>query len=116
MKTVPLIGQVCAVGDDRPFISALVVLDPEAAPVWAREHGRKNATLAALADDPEVRAAVEEGIEAAMARFNQAERVKKIALLGDEWLPDSDELTPTSKLKRRTILAKYADQIDALYG
>jgi long-chain acyl-CoA synthetase len=116
MKTVPLIGQVCAVGDDRPFISALVVLDPEVAPVWAREHGRKNATLAALADDPEVRAAVEEGIEATMARFNQAERVKKIALLGDEWLPDSDELTPTSKLKRRTILAKYADQIDALYG
>ena len=116
MKTVPLIGQVCAVGDDRPFVSALVVLDPEVAPVWAREHGMRNATLAALADDPEVRAAIEQGIEAAMERFNQAERIKKIALLGDEWLPDSDELTPTSKLKRRTILAKYADQIEALYA
>jgi long-chain acyl-CoA synthetase len=112
---VPLIGQVCAVGDDRPFVGALVVLDPEVAPVWAREHGIKFTTLAALADEPQVRAAIEEGVEAAMDRFNQAERVKKVTLLGDEWLPDSDELTPTSKLKRRTILAKYADEIEALY-
>jgi long-subunit acyl-CoA synthetase (AMP-forming) len=51
-----------------------------------------------------------------MGRFSQVERVKKVALLGDEWLPDGDELTPTSKLKRRTILAKYADRIDALYA
>jgi long-chain acyl-CoA synthetase len=116
MKTVPLIGQVCVVGDDRPFISALVVLDPEVAPAWAREHGMRNATLADLAEHPEVRATVEEGVQAAMERFSQAERVKKIALLSDEWLPDSDELTPTSKLKRRTILAKYADQIEALYS
>lgn len=50
-----------------------------------------------------------------MARFSQVERVKKVAILGQEWLPDSDELTPTSKLKRRTILAKYADEIEALY-
>ncbi|HEV7760796.1 MAG TPA: AMP-dependent synthetase/ligase [Acidimicrobiales bacterium] len=116
MKTVPLIGQVCAVGDDRPFVSALVVLDPEVAPVWAREHGIRFTTLAALADDPQVREAVEQGIETAMERFNQAERVKRIALLGDEWLPDSDELTPTSKLKRRPILAKYADRIEELYA
>jgi long-chain acyl-CoA synthetase len=116
MKTVPLIGQVCAVGDARPFVSALVVLDAEVAPVWAREHGIKFTSVAALADDPEVRATIEQGIDAAMDRFNQAERVKKIALLGDEWLPDSDELTPTSKLKRRTILAKYADEIEALYA
>jgi long-chain acyl-CoA synthetase len=116
MKTVPLVGQVCAVGDDRPFISALVVLDPEVAPVWAREHGIRNATTATLAGDPQVQAAVEEGIATAMERFNQAERVKKVAILGDEWLPDGDELTPTSKLKRRTILAKYAAEIEALYA
>ena len=51
-----------------------------------------------------------------MQHFNRAERVKKVAILGEEWLPDSDELTPTSKLKRRTILAKYAAEIDALYA
>ena len=116
LKTLPLVGQVCAVGDARPYVVALVVLDPEVAPVWAREHDIGFRSLADLAEQPEVRAELEEGLGQVMERFNQAERIKKIALLGDEWLPDSDELTPTSKLKRRTILAKYADQIEALYA
>jgi long-chain acyl-CoA synthetase len=51
-----------------------------------------------------------------MATFNNAERVKKVKVLGVEWLPDSDELTPTSKLKRRGIHARYAEHIEALYG
>ena len=51
-----------------------------------------------------------------MAPFNQAEKVKKVRILGTEWLPDSDELTPTAKLKRRTIKAKYTPEIDALYA
>jgi long-chain acyl-CoA synthetase len=113
---VPLVGQVCTVGDGRPFVAALVVLDPEVAPVWADEQGIAFQTLDDLAADPQVREAVEAGIAAAMGRFSQVERVKKVAILGDEWLPDGDELTPTSKLKRRTILTKYADQIDALYA
>lgn len=50
-----------------------------------------------------------------MQPFNQTERIKKVAILGDEWLPNSEELTPTSKLRRRGILAKYADEIEALY-
>ena len=116
LKTVPLVGQVCTVGDERPFISALVVPDPEVAPVWAREHGVRFTSFAELAASPELRAAVEAGVDEAMQRFNQAERVKRVAILGQEWLPDSDELTPTSKLKRRTILAKYAAEIDALYA
>ena len=63
-----------------------------------------------------MRAELEVGLEEVMARFNQTERIKKLAILGQEWLPDSEELTPTSKLKRRSILAKYAAEIDALYG
>jgi long-chain acyl-CoA synthetase len=51
-----------------------------------------------------------------MAAFNNAERVKKVKVLGEEWQPDSVELTPTSKLKRRGIHEKYADVIDALYS
>ena len=116
MKTVPLVGQACTVGDERPFISALVVPDPEVAPVWAREQGVRFTSFAELAASPELRAAVEAGIDDVMQHFNRAERVKRVAILGEEWLPDSDELTPTSKLKRRTILAKYAAEIDALYA
>ena len=51
-----------------------------------------------------------------MAPFNNAERVKKVRILGEEWLPDSEELTPTSKLKRRGVHAKYADEIESLYS
>jgi long-subunit acyl-CoA synthetase (AMP-forming) len=116
IKTLPLVGQVCAVGDGHPFVVALVVLDPEVAPVWARKQGIRDTSLAALAGDPEVRAEVEAGVAEVMERFNQAEQVKRVAILGEEWLPDSDELTPTSKLKRRTILSKYADAIDDLYA
>ena len=116
MKTVPLVGQACTVGDERPFISALVVPDPEVAPVWAREQGVRFTSFTELAASPELRAAVEAGIDDVMQHFNRAERVKRVAILGEEWLPDSDELTPTSKLKRRTILAKYAAEIDALYA
>jgi long-chain acyl-CoA synthetase len=116
LKVLPLVGQVCAVGDQRPFMTALVVLDPEVAPVWARDHDIRFTTLASLAENPEVRAELEAGLAGVMARFNQTERIKKLAILGQEWLPDSDELTPTSKLKRRSILAKYAEEIDALYA
>jgi len=59
---------------------------------------------------------VERCLEQAMAGFNNAERVKKVTLLGEEWLPDSEELTPTSKLKRKGIHAKYAAEIEAIYG
>ena len=115
LKMIPLVGQACAIGDQRPFVSALVVLDGEVAPAWAKEHGITFDSLADLAEHPDVVAEVNRGLEAAMAEFNNAERVKKVTILHDEWLPDSEELTPTSKLKRRGIHAKYAQEIDALY-
>jgi long-chain acyl-CoA synthetase len=71
--------------------------------------------MAELAENPAVVAEVERGVAEAMRPFNHAEQVKKIKVLGDEWLPDSEELTPTSKLKRRGIHTKYAAEIQALY-
>jgi long-chain acyl-CoA synthetase len=116
LKMIPLVAQACAIGDKRPFVSALVVLDAEVAPVWAKERGIEFTTLAELAEHPEVVAEVDRGVTEAMAGFNNAERVKKVRILAEEWLPDSEELTPTSKLKRRGIHAKYAEEIEALYA
>ncbi len=118
LKMIPLVGQACAIGEQRPFMSALVVLDPDAAAAWARDHGLSgdDATMAALAENPEVIAEIEAGLVEVMKGFNNAEAVKKVKVLGEEWLPDSDLLTPTSKLKRRGILTKFADEIDALYA
>jgi long-chain acyl-CoA synthetase len=117
LKMIPLVGQACAIGDQRPFVSALVVLDPDAAAAWARDRGLTglDATPARLAQHPDVVAEIESGVREAMAEFNNAESVKKVKVLPDEWLPDSDLLTPTSKLKRRGIMARFADDIDELY-
>ena len=114
--SIPAIGQACCVGDQRPFVSALVVLDPEVAPGWFAERGIQVASLAELAAHPEAYDVLQRAVDEAMVRFSNVERVKRVAVLGDEWLPDGDELTPTSKLKRRSILAKYADQIEGIYG
>jgi len=116
LKSIPLIGQACAIGDDKPFVSALLVLDPDVAKAWAARRGLSNASLAELASDPELIAEVESGLPQAMASFNGAEKVKRVRILGADWLPDSEELTPTSKLKRRAIHAKYAAEIDEMYA
>ena len=116
LKAQPLIGQACVIGDDKPYITALLVLDPDVAPAWAATHGITASTLPALAVDPAVRAEVERQVDEANRRFSHAEQIRKFALLGEEWLPDSEELTPTMKLKRRGIAARYAREIADLYA
>jgi long-chain acyl-CoA synthetase len=116
LKTIPLVGQAAAIGDKRPFVAALVTLDPDVAPVWASQHDIEFDSLHELARDPAVIDEIERGLKDVMAQFNQAERVKKVTILGEEWLPDSDVLTPTSKLKRRGILTRYNDAIEEIYA
>jgi long-subunit acyl-CoA synthetase (AMP-forming) len=115
LKAFPLIGQACVIGDNRPFVAALLVLDPEVAPPWAANHGIEGKSLAELAEDPIVLDEVQRNVDEANACFSRVEQIKKFALLGEEWLPDSEELTPTMKLKRRGVHTKYADQIEGMY-
>jgi long-chain acyl-CoA synthetase len=116
LKTIPLVGQAAAIGDARKFVSAILVLDPEAAVVWAKSHAKESLSLAELATDPDVIAEVQAGIDDVNQQFAQVEQIKKFTLVGEEWLPDSDMLTPTSKLKRRGVNARYADEIEAMYA
>jgi len=116
LKGISLVGQAAAIGDNRPFVSALVVLDPEVAPVWAAANGVEFDSLAELATNPGVIAVIEAELVTVMSGFNGAEQVKKVKILGEEWMPDSDLLTPTSKLKRRGINARFADEIESLYN
>jgi long-chain acyl-CoA synthetase len=116
LKAGQLIGQACAIGDNRPYVSALLVLDPDIAPGWAAARGIEGATLADLAQHPEVLAEIEREVAEANERFSRVEQVKRFTVLGDEWLPDSEELTPTMKLKRRGVMNKYVEQIEGLYS
>jgi long-subunit acyl-CoA synthetase (AMP-forming) len=93
------IGSVCAIGDARPYNVALVTIDPEAA-----------ATLS----DPQAEVAAQ--IERANEKLARVEQIKRFALLAVDWAPGGDELTPTMKLKRKPIAAKYAAEIESLYA
>ena len=112
----PLIGQVLAYGDRRPYVVALLTLDGEAAPAWARARGITAGSLAALASDSQVLAEVAAGVAAANEQLARVQQVKRWRLLPVEWTAETEELTPTLKLKRRVVHAKYADVIDSLYA
>jgi long-chain acyl-CoA synthetase len=112
----PLIGQAIAIGDQRPFNVALITLDPDALPGFARENGLEGKPLEELAGNEKVIAAVEEGIERGNENLARVEQIKKFKILPTDWEPGGDELTPTMKLKRKPIYAKYKDEIEALYA
>jgi long-subunit acyl-CoA synthetase (AMP-forming) len=112
----PLIGQVCAVGDDRPYNVALIVLDPEAAPAFAEQEGIADVSLDALASEPAVLEEIAAAVERGNADLARVEQIKRFKLLPADWQPGGDELTPTMKLKRRPIERKYTAEIEEMYA
>lgn len=116
LKQIPLIGQACVVGDGRPYLTALLVLDPPACTAWAQRHNLAALTIAELAEHPRLRADIDVGLADVNARLSRVEQIKKFHLLVTEWLPDSECLTPTMKLKRRGVHSRFAAEIDALYA
>jgi long-chain acyl-CoA synthetase len=112
----PLIGQACCIGDMRPYNSALIVLDADFAPAWAASQGIQDTSLEALARDDKITAAVQAAVDAANEKLARVEGIKRFTIVEGDWLPSGDELTPTMKLKRKPIAAKYAAQIDGMYS
>jgi long-chain acyl-CoA synthetase len=111
-----LVGPVVAIGDDRPYVAALVVLDPDAAAAFAQQHGFGGASPAELVAHPEIRAAVLAGVKEGNERLSRVEQVKRVRLLPSTWEPGGDELTPTMKLRRKPIAEKYAHEIESLFA
>jgi long-chain acyl-CoA synthetase len=115
LKLHPLIGHACVVGDRKPYLSALIVLDAEVALPWAAENGIEASTIAELARDERVITEIQTAVDSANERVSRVEQIKRHSILPTEWTPYSDELTPTLKLKRRVIHDKYAAEIAELY-
>lgn len=111
----PLINQAVTVGDGRPYNVALIVLDPDFAPVWASQNGIEG-SFEDLAGDERVEAAITAAVEEANGKMARVEQIKKFKLIPGEWLPGGDELTPTMKLKRKPIAEKYENEIEDLYS
>ncbi|MEV6275237.1 long-chain fatty acid--CoA ligase [Nocardia sp. NPDC051832] len=111
----PLLGQVVAVGDRLPHVTALLTLDPDAAAAYAARNGLADAAPAALAADPGVRRVVEAAVVQANASLARVEQIKNFTILPEVWEPGGELLTPTLKLKRQPILERYAAEIALMY-
>lgn len=116
IKHNPLIGQAVAIGDRRKFVSALIVLAPDIATGWARAHGLGGLSLAELSRHPDLIEAVRAALLEVNTHVSSAEQIKRFTILDAEWTSESEELTPTLKVKRRVVNEKYAAQIDAMYA
>lgn len=116
LKESPIVGHAMALGDDRSYVVAILTLDGEIAPLVAAKMGIEFTDLADLSQKPEIRAMAQAAVDKANERLSRPEQVKAWELLPDEWTAESEELTPTLKLKRRVVRTKYSDVVDRLYG
>ena len=116
LRAHPIVSQVVVVGDQRPFIGALVTLDPEGLPGWLSTHGLPEMDVAAAAEHPEVRAALDRAVERANKAVSRAESIRKYTVLATDFTVDNGYLTPSLKVKRQQVIADYTAEIDALYS
>jgi len=112
-----IVSQCMVVGDSRPYIAALVTIDPESFPVWKSEHHKdESASIADLVDDPDLRSSVQHAVDDANKAVSQAESIRKFRILTHDWTEDGGQLTPSMKLKRAVVMTEHADDVEALYS
>lgn len=117
IRANPLVGQVVVVGDAKPFISALVTLDPEMLPVWLNNNNEDaGMTIAEASVNPHVLAEVQRAIDAANEHVSRAESIRKFRVLATELTEESGHLTPKLSIKRHVILKDFADVIEEMYS
>ena len=117
IRANPIVGQVVVVGDQKPFIAALVTLDPEMLPTWLSNNDLPaDLSLADAAKNDKVRAEVQRAIDEANKNVSRAESIRKFTILGTEWTEASGHLTPKMSIKRNVILDDFAGEIDEIYN
>jgi long-chain acyl-CoA synthetase len=113
----PLISQAMVVGDAKPFVAALITIDPEAVGGWKQRHGKNaDASVGELATDPDLVAEIDLAVKEANQAVSHAESIRKFAILPVDFTEDTGELTPTLKVKRKIVAQKFASEIEALYA
>ncbi len=116
LAACPMVGVLMAIGDGRPYNTALLVFDADSVGPYAAQHGISDASPAALAADPAVIARIAAGVVEGNAKLSRVEQIKRFRILPTLWEPGGDEITLTMKLKRRPIVTKYAAEIEELYA
>ncbi len=116
LRAHTLVSQAMVIGDGRPFISAIVTIEPDSFDVWATEHHHAGATVASMVDDPKLRAEIQEAVDFANESVSKAESIRKFVILPRDLELDADEITPTLKVRRMVVLKTYADVVESIYN
>ncbi|MCL2802969.1 MAG: AMP-dependent synthetase/ligase [Micrococcales bacterium] len=111
----PLVSQVVVVGDDRPFVAALVTLDAEMLPGWLTSHNKSPLTLEQAIIDPDIRASLDRAVRRTNRAVSRAESIRDFVILPEDFTETNGYLTPSMKVKRSLVLHDYAGAIDQLY-
>ena len=114
LRAHALVSQALVVGDRQPFIAALVTIDPDSFPLWAKAQG-KSGEVADLVDDPELLAEIQRAVDEANTAVSKAESIRKFQVLADDWTEEGGQLTPSLKLKRNVVMRECKDEIASLY-
>jgi long-chain acyl-CoA synthetase len=115
LKQTRWISQAVVIGDRRPYLIALITLDPEEAPALAEQLGLEDSSLPALAENEAVRAEVQKAIDEVNSHVGPVEQIKRFEILDHDLSQETGELTPTLKVKRNVVHEKFADVVDRVY-
>ena len=116
LRAHPLVSQCIVVGDQKPFIAALVTLDPEMYPAWAKNNGIEGVTIEQAREDDVVRAEIQRAVDDANRSVSKAESIRKFTILEGDFTEDNGYLTPSLKLKRNLVMKDFRDEVEALYS
>lgn len=116
LRANPLVGQAVVIGDQRPFVSALISLDPEMLPIWLSNNGLdKGLSLAQAAKEPKVLAEIQTAVDRVNKNFSRAESIRKFTVIGQELSEESGHLTPSLKIKREVVLRDFGPAVEEIY-
>ncbi len=117
LRAHPLISQAMVVGDNRPFVAALIAIDSEGFDAWKQHNGKEaTASVADLVNDPDLVGQIDQAVKAANQTVSNAESIRKFHILPIDFTVLTGELTPTLKVKRNVVAARFANEIEALYN
>jgi long-chain acyl-CoA synthetase len=117
LRAHPLVSQCVVVGDNKPFIGALVTIDPETVVGWKKQNGKDADTpIADLTEDPDLRAAIKHAIVEANKAVSAAEAIKEFRILPVDFTEEGGQLTPSLKLKRSVVMKEFAEDVEAIYA
>ena len=116
LRSHPLVSQCVVIGDQKPFVAAILTLDAEMLPTWLKNNGKPEMSLTQAAEDAEIRAELQKVVDRANESVSRAESIRSFVVIDSDFTEENGTLTPSMKLKRNIIMRDFEDEVEGLYG